>query len=244
MGFFDKFRKNTAVDAEALRVNYISARQQNLSYVQRTRVQPGELNKLFTQTKKTTLEKVGDMDVPGERLIICDPCYLGSNMVSCMERAIQPGKYPVFAAVMNTKMTGRVISAVKVKVSDQLTVRHELAMPVGFKMWQAEDPGVFPGISMETNVGCVVDKVTELPIAAYLNRYYDTHPGQDLIHNELLPLVEKTGYAMWQIPGTEYTVPLFSSGLGSGIYNAFWGFDKDNRLTELVLPMVYPELFE
>ena len=66
MGFFDKFRKNTAVDAEALRVNYISARQQNLSYVQRTRVQPGELNKLFTQTKKTTLEKVGDMDVPGE----------------------------------------------------------------------------------------------------------------------------------------------------------------------------------
>ena len=66
MGFFDKFRKNTAVDPEALRVNYISARQQNLSYVQRTRVQPGELNKLFTQTKKTTLEKVGDMDVPGE----------------------------------------------------------------------------------------------------------------------------------------------------------------------------------
>ena len=84
MGFFDKFRKNTAVDPEALRVNYISARQQNLSYVQRNRVQPGELNKLFTQTKKTTLEKVGDMDVPGERLIICDPCYLGSNMVSCM----------------------------------------------------------------------------------------------------------------------------------------------------------------
>ena len=66
MGFFDKFRKNTAVNEEALRVNYISARQQNLSYVQRTRVQPGELNKLFTQTKKTTLEKVGDMDVPGE----------------------------------------------------------------------------------------------------------------------------------------------------------------------------------
>ncbi len=102
---------------------------------------------------------------------------------------------------------------------------------------------MFPGISIETNVVCVTDDVTELPFAACMNRYYDKNPGKDLIHDELLPLVEKTGFAMWHIPDSPYTVPLFSAGLGQGLYNAFWGFDKSNHLSELVLPMVYPELF-
>lgn len=248
MGLFDLFRKksaaNTAIDEEALKRNFISARRQNQSYTQRERLDPGVLSGLFTETKKTRMEKIGDMDAPGSRLMVCDPCYLGSNMVKPMERATKPGKYPVYAAIMNTQMTGRCVSAVKVKVSNELTVRHEIAMPLGYKVWNVDDPGVYFGISVETGVACVTDDVTELPFAAYMNRFYDTHPGKDLITDTLLPLVEEKGYAMWQIPGTEYTIPVFASGLGQGMYNAFWGFDKDNKLTELVFPMVYPELFE
>lgn len=243
MGFFDKFRKKTVVDPEAVRRNFISARQQNLSYLQRNRVDPASIATLFTNSPKITVEKVGDLEMAGERLEICDPCYLGSNMVSPMERAVRTGTYPVYASVMNTQMTGRCIAALKVQLSEEQTVRYELAMPLGFKMWQADDPAVFPGISIETNVVCVTDDVTELPFAACMNRYYDKNPGKDLIHDELLPLVEKTGFAMWHIPDSPYTVPLFSAGLGQGLYNAFWGFDKSNHLSELVLPMVYPELF-
>jgi len=244
MGLFDKSRKKPQIDPETLKRNFISARQQNLNYVQRDRVEPGVLSKLFVESKHVTLKKIGDFALPGERLMICDPCYLGSNMVNAMERTVKPGTYPVYAAILDTEMTGRCVSAVKLKVSEELTVRHEIAMPVGMKPWQATDLGVFPGISIETGVACLVDKVTELPFASYLNRYYDTHPGKDLINDALLPLVEETGYAMWQIPGTDYTVPVFSAGLGQGLYNAYWGFDKENRLTELVFPMVYPELFE
>ena len=96
---------------------------------------------------------------------------------------------------------------------------------------------------METGVICLVDEVTELPFAAFLNRYYDKNPGKDPITDCLQPLVEETGYAMWQIPGTDDTVPVVSSGLGAGVYNSYWGFDPENRLVELVLPLVYPELF-
>lgn len=244
MGLFDKFRKKTQVDPETLRRNFISARQQNLNYVQRDRIASAELNRLFTDSKHVTICKAGDMDVPGERIMICDPCYLGSNMANAMERTVKPGKYPVYAAVLETDMTGRCVSAVKLKVSGEPAVRHEIAMPIGMKPWQSTDLGVFPGISIETGVACLVDQVTELPFAAYMNRYYDTHPGKDLINDTLLPLVEQTGYAMWQIPGTEYSVPVFSAGLGQGLYNAYWGFDQENHLAELVFPMVYPQLFE
>jgi len=244
MGLFDKLKKRSAASEEALRLNYVSARQQNLNLCQKLRVDPGVLNGLFTETKKTKLVKVGDMDMPGQRPLLSDPCYLGSNMSNPTERAVTPGKYPVFAAVMHTKMTGQAVSAVKLKFSDALTVRHEIAMPLGMKAWQADDPMVFPGVNVETGVVCCVDEVTELPFAAYMNRYYDRNPGRDLIHDELIPLTEATGYAMWQIPDTDYHVPILSAGLGSGLYNSYWGFDKDNRLTELVLPLVYPELFE
>lgn len=241
MGLFDKFRKKTAVDPETIRMNFISARQQNQNRCQKIRVEPEALSGLFVESKKVKPVKVGDMDHPGERPLLCDPCYLGSNLANPMERTVQPGKYPVFAAVLETEMTGRVVGAVKIKFSESATVRYEIAMPLGMKAWQADDPMVYPGVSIETGVLCLVDEVTELPFAAHMNRAYDK--GQDLIHDELLPLVEQTGYAMWKIPGTEYQVPVLSAGLGQGIYNAYWGFDKDNRLTELVLPLVYPDLF-
>lgn len=242
MGLFDKFRKKAAVDPEAMRMNFISARQQNLNRCQKLRVETAVLSGLFIESKKVKPVKVGDMDFPGQRPLLSDPCYLGSNMANPTERAVQPGKYPVFAAVLDTKMTGQVISAVTVKFSDTPTVRYEIAMPLGMKAWQADDPMVFPGVNIETGVLCLVDEVTELPFAAYMNRAYDK--GQDLIHDELLPLTEQTGYAMWKIPDTEYQVPVLNAGLGAGVYNAYWGFDQDNRLTELVLPLVYPDLFE
>ncbi len=241
MGLFDIFKKHGEANAEAMRMNFISARQQNQNRCQKLRVEPGVLNGLFTDGRTVKLVKVGDMDHPGVRPLPCDPCYLGSNLANPTERAVQPGKYPVFAAVLDTKMTGKVVSAVKIKFSDALTVRHEIAMPLGMKAWQADDPMVFPGVNIETGVLCLADEVTELPFAAYMNRCYDK--GQDLIHSELLPLVETDLYAMWTIPGTDYTVPILSAGLGQGVYNPYWGFDKDNRLTELVLPLVYPELF-
>ena len=242
MGLFDRFRKQPKVDPEVMKRNFISARRQNLSYVQRTRLEPGTIANLLTGSKHTTLYQIGEMDVPGTRLLVCDPCYVGSNLANPMERTVRPGKYPVFVSVLDTPMTGRVVSAVKLKLSDNPAVRHEVAMPVGLKAWQVADPGVFPGISVETGVACLADDVTELPIAAFQNRFYDKHPGQDPIN--LLPMVEETGFAMWQVPNTDYTVPVFASGLGPGMYNAYWGFDQNNQIAELVFPLVYPELFE
>ena len=246
MGLFDIFKKKKAeevVDPEVLREQFVSARRQNLNYCQRSYVEKEQLFDLFSNTKKTELVKIGDMDATCERLLLADPCYLGSNMILPMERTSPAGKLPVFASVMNTKMTGRVIAGVKVKVSDTATVRYELAMPLGVKAWQVNDPMVYPYVDVSTGVGCVVDKETELSFAAAYNQYFNVH-GKDMILDLLEPMVNETGYAMFTSPNTEVNIPLFRTGLGQGAYNAYWGFDKDNKVTELTFPFVYPELFE
>ncbi len=246
MGLFDIFKKKkneTVIDPEVLRANFVSARRQNQNFCQRNYVEPRDILSIFAGEKKVELVKVGDMDVTSNRLLLADPCYLGSNMILPMERTVTPGKCPVYAAVMTTMMTGRVIAGVKVKVSDAATVRYELAMPLGIKAWTVDDPMVYPYVDISTGVGCIVDKETELSFAAAYNRHFNV-TGKDMILDLLEPMVQESGYAMFTIPDTEVNVPIFSTGLGQGAYNSYWGFDRDNKLTELVFPFVYPELFE
>jgi len=245
MGLFDIFKrkKADAIDPEVLKERFVSARRQNQNFCQRNYVEADQIREIFTITKKTELVKIGDMDATANRLLLADPCYLGSNMVLPMERTINPGSLPVFASVLKTAMTGRVIAGVKVKLTDEPTVRYELAMPLGIKAWTVDDPMVYPYVDISTGVGCIVDKETELTFAAAYNQYFNIH-GKDMILDLLQPMVEKTGYAMFTIPDTEVKVPLFTTGLGQGAYNAYWGFDGNNKLTELTFPFVYPELFE
>ena len=245
MGCFDIFKKKKAepaIDPEVLRENFVSARRQNQNFCQRNYVEAEQIFTVFVG-KNLELVKVGDMDATANRLMLSDPCYLGSNMVLPMERTTQIGKLPVFASVLTTQMTGRVIAGIKVKLSDTSTLRYELAMPLGIKAWTADDPMVYPYVDVATGIACVVDKETELTFAAAYNNYFNTK-GKDMVLDLLEPMLEESGYAMFTIPGSNVTVPMFRTGLGQGAYNAYWGFDKDNKLTELVFPFVYPELFE
>lgn len=245
MGLFDIFKKKKTevIDPEVLRENFVSARRQNQNFCQRNYVEAEQLFTVFVTPKKTELVKIGDMDATANRLMLSDPCYLGSNMVLPMERTTQIGKLPVFASILTTKMTGRVIAGIKVKLSEESTLRYELAMPLGIKAWTADDPMVYPYVDIATGIGCVVDKETELSFAAAYNQYFIDN-GKDMVLDLLEPMLEETGYAMFTIPKTDVTVPMFRTGLGQGAYNAYWGFDKNNKLTELVFPFVYPELFE
>ena len=245
MGLFDIFKKKKAevVDPEVLREKFVSARRQNQNFCQRNYVEAQQLFTVFTPSKELELVKVGDMDATANRLMLSDPCYLGSNMVLPMERTTQIAKLPVFASVLTTKMTGRVIAGIKVKLSDASTLRYELAMPLGIKAWTADDPMVYPYVDIATGIACVVDKETELSFAAAYNNYFNIK-GKDMVLDLLEPMLEESGYAMFTIPDTDVTIPLFRTGLGQGAYNAYWGFDKDNKLTELTFPFVYPELFE
>ena len=244
MGLFDIFKrkKTEAIDPEVLREQFVSARRQNQNFCQRNYVEAQQLFSVFVG-KGVELVKVGDMDATANRLMLSDPCYLGSNMVLPMERTTQIGKLPVFASILTTKMTGRVVAGIKIKLSEESTLRYELAMPLGIKAWIVDDAMVYPYVDVATGIACVVDKETELPFAAAYNNYFNIN-GKDMVLDLLEPMVSETGYAMFTIPDTNVTIPMFRTGLGQGAYNAFWGFDKDNKLTELVFPFVYPELFE
>jgi len=42
----------------------------------------------------------------------------------------------------------------------------------------------------------------------------------------------------WQIPGTDYHIPIFASGFGDGYYPVWFGYDKDGNICSLVVQFI------
>ena len=45
------------------------------------------------------------------------------------------------------------------------------------------------------------------------------------------------------IPDTGQEILMVSAGLGDGFYSAFWGYDADDRITDLVTVFIDPDLY-
>lgn len=46
----------------------------------------------------------------------------------------------------------------------------------------------------------------------------------------------------WQLPGTEYHIPIFQSRFGDGVYPVYWGFDEHGAICQLVIQFIDIEL--
>ena len=46
----------------------------------------------------------------------------------------------------------------------------------------------------------------------------------------------------WQVPGTEYHIPIFQSGFGDGTYPVYWGIDEGGEICQLVIQFIDIEL--
>jgi len=46
----------------------------------------------------------------------------------------------------------------------------------------------------------------------------------------------------WTIPGTDYHLPIFQTGIGDGIYPVYLAYDKDNNVCQLIIEFIDIEL--
>lgn len=77
------------------------------------------------------------------------------------------------------------------------------------------------------------------------NRYDDYFAALFEESRRKFPHVQNQGgsFLSWQLPRTGHHVIMFASGMGDGIYSAYWGLDSDGEVTELIMPFMNPEFF-
>ena len=89
----------------------------------------------------------------------------------------------------------------------------------------------------------------------FLEEWHREYPNGNLYEDYFAPLFAEnaksnvameTGagnFLLWKLPKSGKKLVMFASGMGDGIYSAYWGFDQNGNITELVIPFMNPEYF-
>lgn len=234
-----------------------TAFEKNLQFLNKENYDLSFFQNLFYETKYIKTVMMGQADFPTGRVVLADPiAYLGnSKYQTVLEKCIPKGRYDVELSIIHSDLVGLRIAAAKLNISDRHSVRYELAMPKGFTIADFNQPGVFSFFGVDTGIACFCDESLAEKYVEFLNTWHQENINKNIYYDYFSKLFQES-YKNYPSLQTEYgnfllrdllesnqKIAMFSSGMGDGIYSAYWGFDKNGKITELIVPFMNPDYF-
>ena len=101
----------------------------NLKFIGQMELDADLMDRTFAKTDTRDHLVIGTVDLPTGRIMVGDAlAYMGTKEASPeLNRTVPKGSYPVELAFITTKMDTVRISAARIKLSDEKSVRYELA---------------------------------------------------------------------------------------------------------------------
>ena len=216
-------------------------------------VPPVDLNAYFEQSQIATARldvmDIGPCSLPTGRVLVRDP------FVCLVQREEKPyfpsvpaGEYRTEVCVVKPEGEGDCAryAAVRLRFSDARAVRFYEAL-VGDEDLSELDGEMFFGFNVDAGLGCICDEAVHQAFCDWWERWNLENPRKEYYNDYFSALFEKSyrehpqyqrpdgDWINWQIPGTDYHLPVFQSGFGDGAYPVYWGFDEDGRICQLVV---------
>lgn len=227
-----------------------AAFEKNLKYISETEKDISVIERQFQKTETRFFLTIGTCDCPTGRIIVCDPlAYLpAAEFCPVLETEIPPGSYPVEISICRSDAIGIRICTVRMKVKDTPAAVYRLAEP-------ASEKETFSGFPVDAGMTCICDAQTAEEYQEFLDHWHKEHPGgnhyddyfADLFKQseERLPQYQRQGgdFIEWENPDTKSRFVMAASGFGDGFYQSFWGYDSEDEVCELIIPLVNPDLF-
>ncbi|WP_158096011.1 DUF4241 domain-containing protein [Cloacibacillus sp. An23] len=215
---------------------------------------PEDFFRGFFDGRLTTVA-AGAVDFPTGRVVLADPlCYLGTKYETRLDRVIPAGSYDVELAILRSPVAGIRVAAARLAISEAPVVSREIAMPEGRKLEELGQPGVWTFFGVDAGLACFADARTAEEYREFAARWREKNPEGDIYNDYFARLFAESAAARpdvqngygdfiaWRVPGGS-RLTMFSSGLGDGIYSAYWGLDAGGSPAELVIPFMNPEFF-
>ena len=214
----------------------------NRKYISRMEMDPVAIREQFVESERRHVVKVGDLPVPSGKLIVGDPLAFLSkpgDASKVLEIEVTPGKYPVEISFCRTGFWGSMICTLRVKFRETDAARYEFGKIKGSNL---------AGAPVDAGLMTVVDEQVLKEYHAFLNKWYEENPEGNVYDEYFMGFFQEEAkkdekwqrndgsYLDWTIPDTEHTMQFVSTGFGDGLYSAFWGFDEEGQVTELILP--------
>lgn len=229
-----------------------TAFEKNLKFMNKESYPKEFFDGLFTENGRTKLFTVGETDFPTGEVVIADPLvYLGTKYQTLLERRIPKGSYPVELSILYSQTAGLRIAAARLKIKEEKTeiyTRGEAA-----ENTEGKRPFCFMGV--DAGVGCFADLQTAKEYDEFLRKWHGENPDKNHYDDYFAEIfaesykkypdfqTEYGDFIEWKLPQSGNRLIMFSSGLGDGIYSAYWGENDRGEITELVIPFLNPEFF-
>lgn len=209
---------------------------------------------IFFDDKNYELLNIGDVSFPTGEIVVCDAmCNLGikNNMLKSFINKVDPGNYPVTISVAKSGIYKDKYIASKVSFNEKVPVQFEVAIKYGDVLKDLKQDETY-GFNVESKLACFCDKQVEELYECYLNEWYEKnvhkHHYEDyfsLLFNENYDKNPKHNYKgcnwiNWTLPDTDFTIPIFTSGMGDGFYSCYWGLDKYDDVCDLTIQFIDP----
>lgn len=230
----------------------------NLKYISQTTINAEDINRQFMKTENRYYLKAGEIDCPTGRIITADPlCYLPANKY-CPELnvSIPAGTYPVEVSICRNELTGIRMCSARLKIKDSKAVKYVLSKPTKESAIATGKEGILSGFPVEAGMMTICDVQTAKEYREFLDAWYQQNPDGNHYDDyfasyfaqsyEKLPAYQREGgdFIEWVNPDTKHKMVMIASGFGDGFYQSFWGYDKEDEICELLVPMINPDLFE
>lgn len=233
----------------------------NMEYIKAGKIDAEKINAQFISEGLNDFTEIGKVDIPSGRICVGDPLvFVGTDQraVPQMAVSIAPGSYPVEISVAFSAVTGPKICSSRLKVTGEKAIRYEKALSTKetyvYKLNDNEEPLAF--FPVEAGLMCFIDAEEEKEYSRFLGGWHRDNPGKNHYDDYFAKffaesfekdskLQRKDGdYIEWTNPRTNNKITMNSTGFGDGLYQCFWGYDKDNNICELLVPFIDAEIIK
>lgn len=217
---------------------------------------PVNLNTYFEQPeivgKQLAVIDIGPCDIPSGQILVRDPlCYLEDRAEQPYFCTAATGSYRTEICVVKPDEEGDCAryAAARLQFSKVPAVRFEEALIGNEDLEGLEDESYF-GFPVDAGLACICDETLHQAFCDFAEHWYQEHPNGNLYDDyfavlfaesyQAHPEFQREGgdWLNWMIPGTQYHLPLFQSGFGDGIYPAYWGYDTNGNICQLVIQFI------
>lgn len=243
---------------EENKITLENAFKQNLEYICQTEIKPEDIEKQFVKTNTRFYLTVGEIDCPTGKIIVSDPLYYLPENQYCpvLKEEIKPGKYPVEVALCRNEYIGIRMCTARLKIKNTQAIKYKCATPTEETAVSESKEEVFTGFPVEAGMMSFCDEQVAQEYRNFLNNWhkenkdknhYDDYFADFFKQSEQkLPQYqrEEGDFIEWTNPDSKNKMVMIASGFGDGFYQSFWGYDDQDEICELIVPMVNPDIFE
>lgn len=232
--------------------------QLNLKYISQLEINAEDIDRQFVKSQTRYCLRVGEIDCLTGKVIVSDPlCYLAAGKL-CPELAITIpiGTYPVDISICRNPDIGIRMCTARLKITNAKAIKYDRAEPTIESAVARGADGVLTGFPVEAGMMSFCDVKVAEEYQCFLEEWYKENEGKNHYDDyfaryfaeseKKLPAYQREGgdFIEWTNPISKHKLVMIASGFGDGFYQCYWGYDMENSICELIVPMINPDLFE